>query len=149
MIEKEKRKIIKRIKKLCNILEIDHIGLITEGTKKLMKLLDSYFVLGNIGTYQAAEYILTKCDFDERVIGLKVGMGSGSICTTSIQTGVGAPTLFATAQVADAVQDYNSKMTVIADGGLKNPGDLPKALTVGADLMMSGHFFAGCTESPG
>ncbi|MBY9003599.1 MAG: IMP dehydrogenase [Candidatus Lokiarchaeota archaeon] len=120
-----------------------------EGTKKLMKLLESDFVLGNIGTYEAAEFLLTKCDFSENFIGLKVGMGSGSICTTSIQTGVGAPTLFATAQVADAVKDYNPKITVIADGGLKNPGDLPKALSVGADLMMSGHFFAGCTESPG
>ncbi|MHA1670981.1 MAG: IMP dehydrogenase [Promethearchaeota archaeon] len=120
-----------------------------EGTKKLMKLLDSDFVLGNIGTYEAAEFILTKCDFSDKFIGLKVGMGSGSICTTSIQTGVGAPTLFATAQVADAVQDYNPNISIIADGGLKNPGDLPKAFSVGADLMMSGHFFAGCTESPG
>ncbi|MCJ7648280.1 MAG: IMP dehydrogenase, partial [Candidatus Lokiarchaeota archaeon] len=96
-----------------------------EGTKKLMKLLGSDFVLGNIGTYEAAEFILTKCDFSDKFIGLKVGMGSGSICTTSIQTGVGAPTLFATAQVADAVKDYNPKIAVIADGGLKNPGDLP------------------------
>lgn len=120
-----------------------------EGTKKLMKLLDSDFVLGNIGTYEAAEFLLTKCDFSDNFIGLKVGMGSGSICTTSIQTGVGAPTIFATAQVADAVKDYNPNITVIADGGFKNPGDLPKALSVGADLMMSGHFFAGCTESPG
>ena len=54
-------------------------------------------------------------------------MGSGSICTTSLQTGVGAPTLFATAQVADAVEDYKSDLTLIADGGFKNPGDLPKA----------------------
>ena len=121
-----------------------------EGTVKLMKFLESDFVLGNIGTYQAAEYLMTKVDFaEERFIGLKVGMGSGSICTTSQQTGVGAPTLFATAQVADAIQDYNPKLTLIADGGFKNPGDLPKAIAVGADLIMSGHFFAGTEESPG
>lgn len=121
-----------------------------EGTAKLMKFLDSDFVLGNIGTYQAAEYIISKCDFvEERFIGLKVGMGSGSICTTSIQTGVGAPTLFATAQVADAIQDYNPKLALIADGGFTKPGDLPKAFAVGADLIMSGHFFAGTEESPG
>ena len=66
-------------------------------------------------------------------------MGSGSICTTSIQTGVGAPTLFATAQVADAIADYNSKIGLIADGGFKNPGDLPKAFASGADMVMSGH----------
>ena len=120
-----------------------------EGTRKLMDLLDADFVVGNIGTYEAAEYILTKCDYPEKFIALKVGMGSGSICTTSIQTGVGAPTLYATAQVADAIADYNPKMALIADGGFKNPGDLPKAFAVGADMIMSGHFFAGCTESPG
>ncbi|MFX0071916.1 MAG: IMP dehydrogenase [Candidatus Hermodarchaeota archaeon] len=120
-----------------------------EGTKKLMDLLEADFVIGNIGTYEAAEYILTKCDYPEKFIALKVGMGSGSICTTSIQTGVGAPTLYATAEVADAIIDYNPKMGLIADGGFKNPGELPKAFAVGADMIMSGHFFAGCTESPG
>jgi IMP dehydrogenase len=121
-----------------------------KGTKKLMDFLDSDFVLGNIGTYEAAEHLITKGDFDEdKFIGIKVGMGSGSICTTSIQTGVGAPTLFATAQVADALVDYDTKISLVADGGFKNPGDLPKAFTAGADLIMSGHFFAGSTESPG
>ena len=120
-----------------------------QGTKKLMNLLDSDFVIGNIGTYEAAEYIITKGDYPDNFIGIKVGMGSGSICTTSIQTGVGAPTLFATSQVADAIADYNPKISLIADGGFKNPGDLPKAFAVGADMVMSGHFFAGSTESPG
>ena len=120
-----------------------------EGTKKLMNLLESEFVIGNIGTYEAAEYIMTKCDYPENFIGIKVGMGSGSICTTSIQTGVGAPTLFATAQVADAITDYNPKIALIADGGFKNPGDLPKAFATGADMVMTGHFLAGCAESPG
>ncbi len=121
-----------------------------KGVKKLMEFLDSDFVLGNIGTYEGAEHILTKCDYDtDKFIAIKVGMGSGSICSTSIQTGVGAPTLYATAEVADAIQDYNPKMSLIADGGFKNPGDLPKAFSVGANMIMSGHFFAGCTESPG
>jgi len=120
------------------------------GTKKLMDLLESNFVLGNIGTYEAAEHIISKCDYaEDRFIGLKVGMGSGSICTTSIQTGVGAPTLYATAQVADAINDYRPDLSLIADGGFKNPGDIPKVFTTGADLIMSGYFFAGCTESPG
>jgi IMP dehydrogenase len=121
-----------------------------QNVRKLMNFLDSNFVLGNIGTYEAAEHLLTKADFnEEKFIGIKVGMGSGSICSTSIQTGVGAPTIFATAQVADAIRDYNSDIGLIADGGFKNPGDLPKAFSVGADMIMSGHFFAGCTESPG
>ncbi|MFW9819313.1 MAG: IMP dehydrogenase [Candidatus Thorarchaeota archaeon] len=145
---------LKEIDKYVDIFFIDVADFYKKddiiGTSKLMRLLESDFVLGNIGTYQAAEYLITKCDFiEERFVGLKVGMGSGSICTTSIQTGVGAPTLFATAQVADAIHDYNPKISLIADGGFTNPGDLPKAFAAGADLMMSGHFFAGTEESPG
>jgi IMP dehydrogenase len=148
------QKMLKEIDKYVDIFFIDVADFYKkadiEGTAKIMNLLDSDFVLGNIGTYQAAEYLITKCEFvEERFIGLKVGMGSGSICTTSIQTGVGAPTLFATAQVADAIQDYNSKLSLIADGGFIKPGDLPKAIAAGADLIMSGHFFAGTDESPG
>ncbi|MFX0036775.1 MAG: IMP dehydrogenase [Candidatus Hermodarchaeota archaeon] len=150
----QNQKLLKEIDKYVDIFFIDVADFFKrvdiQGTEKLMRFLESDFVLGNIGTYAAAEYLLTKCDFaEEKFIGLKVGMGSGSICTTSIQTGVGAPTLFATAQVADAIQDYNSKLSLIADGGFKNPGDLPKAFASGADLIMSGHFFAGTDESPG
>ena len=150
----ESQNMLKEIDKFVDIFFIDVADYFKkddiEGTAKLMNLLESDFVLGNIGTYEAAEYIITKCDFlDDRFIGLKAGMGSGSICTTSIQTGVGAPTIYATAQVADAISDYNPKICLIADGGFKNPGDIPKAIAAGADLIMSGHFFAGCTESPG
>jgi len=120
------------------------------GIKEIMENTKTPIVLGNIGTFEAAEAILTKWDFpDDKLLGLKVGMGSGSICITTIQTGIGAPTLFATAEVADAIKMYNPKMTLIADGGLKNSGDLTKAFAAGADVTMSGHFFAGCTESPG
>ncbi|MFX1572069.1 MAG: IMP dehydrogenase [Promethearchaeota archaeon] len=145
---------LKEIDKYVDIFFIDVADFFKkadiDGTEKLMRFLESDFVLGNIGTYQAAEHLITKCDFiDDKFIGLKAGMGSGSICTTSIQTGVGAPTLFATAQVADAIQDYNPKLSLIADGGFKNPGDIPKAIAAGANLIMSGHFFAGTEESPG
>ncbi len=146
--------ILKEIEKYVDIFFIDVADFYKKddivGTSKLMKFLESNFVLGNIGTYQAAEYIISKCDFvEEQFIGLKVGMGSGSICTTSIQTGVGSPTLFATAQVADAISDHNPKLSLIADGGFSKPGDLPKSFAAGADLIMSGHFFAGTDESPG
>jgi len=153
-VSSENQKTLKEIDKYVDIFFIDVADFYKkadiEGTKKLMEFLESDFVLGNIGTYDAGEFLLTKCNFDEnKFIGLKVGMGSGSICTTSLQTGVGAPTMFATSQVADAIVDYNPKISLIADGGFKNPGDLPKAISVGADMIMSGHFFAGCSESPG
>jgi IMP dehydrogenase len=150
----ESQNLLKEIDEYVDIFFIDVADFYKkddiEGTVKLMKFLESDFVLGNIGTYQAAEYLISKVDFvEERFTGLKVGMGSGSICTTSLQTGVGAPTLYATAQVADAINDYNPKLSLIADGGFKNPGDLPKAFAAGADLIMSGHIFAGTDESPG
>lgn len=127
-----------------------------EGVINIMKFLkkneiDTKFVLGNLGTYDGAADILTNPYLSEtdQFVGIKVGMGSGSICTTTVQTGVGAPTFFATAQVADAIKEHNPKISLIADGGFKYPGDLTKAFAVGADMIMTGHFFAGCTESPG
>jgi len=147
--------IFKEAANLADILMTDvaeyHKKADIQGTKEIMEIIDSKFVVGNIGTYEAAEDLICNTGFPEdKFIGIKVGMGSGSICTTSIQTGVGAPTFFATAQVADAIKDYApGKISLISDGGFKFPGDLTKAFAVGADMVMSGHFFAGCTESPG
>lgn len=146
--------IFKKIDKLCDIFMTDVADVFKSadlrGIKQIIENTTTPIVIGNIGTYEAAEHILTKldCDYD-RVIGLKVGMGSGSICITTIQTGVGAPTMFATAEAADAIAEYNPKISLIADGGFKNPGDLTKAFAAGADSVMSGHLFAGSTESPG
>ncbi|MBN2156366.1 MAG: IMP dehydrogenase [Candidatus Lokiarchaeota archaeon] len=144
----------KKIDELCDIFFTDVADVYKSndltGIKEIMDITQTPIVLGNIGTFEAAERILTKFDFPEdKLIGLKVGMGSGSICITTIQTGIGAPTLFATAEVADAIQMYNPKIALISDGGFINSGDLTKAFAAGADVTMSGHFFAGCTESPG
>ncbi|MCW4048296.1 MAG: IMP dehydrogenase [Candidatus Bathyarchaeota archaeon] len=117
-----------------------------EATKKILKEVNAEVIVGNIGTFQAAEDIITKL---EGVAGLRVGIGSGSICSTSVVTRAGAPTLFATSQVADAVRQYGSDITVIADGGMRNPGDVAVAMAVGASCAMMGNVFAGCRESPG
>ncbi len=143
-----------KIDELCDIFFTDVADVFKStdlnGIRTIMENTITPIVIGNIGTFEAAEYILTKMDFpDDKFIGLKVGMGSGSICTTTLQTGVGAPTLFATAEVADAIQMYNPKITLISDGGFKNPGDLTKAFAAGCNAIMTGHFLAGCTESPG
>jgi len=117
-----------------------------EATKKILKEVEAEVIVGNIGTYEAAEDCLTKLD---GVAGLRVGIGSGSICSTSVVTRAGAPTLYATSQAADAVKDYGADVPVIADGGLRNPGDIAVALAVGASCAMMGNVFAGCSESPG
>ena len=117
-----------------------------EATKKILKEVDAEVIVGNIGTYEAAEDCITKL---EGVAGLRVGIGSGSICSTSVVTRAGSPTLFAAAQAADAVKDYGADIPIIADGGLRNPGDIAVALAVGSSCAMMGNVFAGCTESPG
>jgi len=117
-----------------------------EATKKILKEVEAEVIVGNIGTYEAAEDCLTKLD---GVAGLRVGIGSGSICSTSVVTRAGAPTLYAASQAADAVKDYGADVPVIADGGLRNPGDIAVALAVGASCAMMGNVFAGCSESPG
>jgi len=117
-----------------------------DATKKILKEVEAEVIVGNIGTYEAAEDCLTKLD---GVAGLRVGIGSGSICSTSVVTRAGAPTLYAASQAADAVKDYVADVPVIADGGLRNPGDIAVALAVGASCAMMGNVFAGCSESPG
>lgn len=115
-------------------------------TKEIIKNIEADVIVGNIGTYQAAEDIITQLD---GVAGLRVGIGSGSICSTSVVTRAGAPTMFATSQVADAVKTYGSDIPVIADGGMRTPGDVAVAMAVGASAAMMGNVFAGCSESPG
>lgn len=117
-----------------------------EATKKIIKEVNVPLIVGNIGTYEAAEDCITKL---EGIVGLRVGIGSGSICSTSVVTRAGSPTLYATLKSAEAKENYNSKVSIIADGGITNPGDIAVALTGGASAVMMGNVFAGCKESPG
>ena len=78
---------------------------------------------------------------------VKVGIGSGSVCTTRIQTGVGMPQLSAVAECADAAHGING--TIISDGGVTCPGDVAKAFGGGADFVMLGSMLAGHVESAG
>ncbi len=99
-------------------------------------------IAGNIGTYQAAAD-LYNCGVDA----IKVGIGPGSICTTRIVAGVGVPQITAIIEVNKALTGKG--IPIIADGGIKQTGDLPKAIAAGADSVMIGGLFAGVEESPG
>lgn len=103
-------------------------------------------VVGNIGTAEAMKDALR---YVRRIDGVRVGIGSGSACITAVITRVAAPTLFAVSQVADALAGEGADIPVIADGGVRNPGDAALALAAGASCIMMGNVFAGCTESPG
>jgi len=97
---------------------------------------------GNIATAEAAEDLI-KAGADA----IKVGIGPGSICTTRVVAGIGVPQITAISDAAEVAQKYG--IPVIADGGIKYSGDLPKAIAAGADAIMIGSLFAGCEESPG
>jgi IMP dehydrogenase len=103
-------------------------------------------IIGNIASYDSAHYLLTqKCKPDA----LKVGIGSGSICTTRRVTGHGMPQITAIYQVYKAIKDLGLDTPIIVDGGLKYSSDVVKALAVGASGFMFGNVFAGTDESPG
>jgi IMP dehydrogenase len=99
-------------------------------------------ITGNIATAEAAE-LLIKAGAD----GLKVGIGPGSICTTRIIAGVGVPQLTAVYNVSQVAKKYN--IPIVADGGIKQSGDVAKAIAAGADSVMIGGLLAGHEESPG
>ncbi|AFC86002.1 IMP dehydrogenase [Frateuria aurantia] len=98
-------------------------------------------VAGNIVTADAAKALR-----DAGVDAVKVGVGPGSICTTRVVTGIGVPQLTAIDMVANALQD---EIPLIADGGIRYSGDIPKAIAAGASTVMLGSMFAGTEESPG
>jgi IMP dehydrogenase len=100
---------------------------------------------GNIATYDGAKRLI-----EAGADVLRVGMGPGSICTTRVITGMGVPQLTAVAEAVRAVKDVNStKVTVVADGGIRQIGDMAKALAMGASAVMLGSLLAGYDESPG
>jgi IMP dehydrogenase len=99
-------------------------------------------IVGNIATSEAAKDFLSL-----GVNGLKVGIGPGSICTTRVVTGVGVPQASAVDWVYKVSKDTD--IPIIADGGIKNSGDIVKALALGASSIMIGNLFARTKEAPG
>ena len=119
----------------------------TKGVVDVLKSVKERFpdvdvIVGNIATADAARYLV-----ENGADGVKVGIGPGSICTTRVVAGVGFPQFSAVLEVAAALK--GSGVPVIADGGIRYTGDIPKALAAGADSVMLGSLLAGTKESPG
>jgi IMP dehydrogenase len=119
----------------------------SEGVLKTVKQIrkkyrDLQLIAGNIVTKEAA-LELVECGVDA----VKVGIGAGSICTTRIIAGVGVPQISSVFNVAAALK--NKQIPLIADGGIKQTGDVAKAIASGADTVMMGGMLAGCEETPG
>ncbi len=119
-----------------------HSANVLDTVRAIREQYDIEIIAGNIATAEAASALI-----DAGVDAVKVGIGPGSICTTRIVSGVGVPQLTAIREacsVADA-----AGVPVIADGGVRQSGDLPKAIGFGASSIMLGSLFAGLDESPG
>ncbi len=119
----------------------------TKGVVAVLKDIKAKFpnldvIVGNIATGAAAKYLV-----EAGADAVKVGIGPGSICTTRVVAGVGFPQFSAVLEVAAAIK--GSGVPVIADGGIRYTGDIPKAIAAGADTVMLGSLLAGTKESPG
>ena len=130
-----------------DIITVDTAHGHSRGVLEMVKTIKTTYkdlnvIGGNIGTRDGAE-ALVEAGADV----VKVGVGPGSICTTRVVTGVGVPQLSAVMEIAEFTASKNIGM--IADGGIKQTGDIPKAIAGGADAVMMGSMFAGVDESPG
>jgi IMP dehydrogenase len=119
-----------------------HHGVIDTVRRVKAAFPDLQVVAGNIATAEAALALI-----EAGADGVKVGIGPGSICTTRVVAGVGVPQLTAIMNVAAAAAAAG--VPVIADGGIKQTGDIAKAIAAGADTVMLGGMFAGIDEAPG
>ncbi len=130
----------------CLVVDIAHghssyaIDTLKEIKKKYGRGVE--VVAGNVATSSGATDLI-KAGADA----VKVGVGAGSICVTRVVTGSGVPQLTAIIDAAEAAG--GSDIPVIGDGGIRNPGDVTKALAAGASTVMIGSLFAGTEESPG
>jgi IMP dehydrogenase len=118
-----------------------HSKNILEGVSRLKKLHPEIEVIaGNVATAKGAKDLI-----ERGVDAVKLGIGPGSICTTRVVTGVGVPQISAILEAAGVAGD----VPLIADGGIKQTGDIPKAIAAGACSVMMGGLFAGTDEAPG
>ncbi|MGA9121248.1 MAG: IMP dehydrogenase [Bacteroidota bacterium] len=117
-------------------------GVIAMVKRVRKKFPDLQLIAGNVATGSATRDLIRS-----GVDAVKVGVGPGSICTTRVVAGVGVPQLTAIMDCAAAAK--GSGVPIIADGGIKQTGDIAKAIAAGADSVMIGGLFAGVDESPG
>jgi IMP dehydrogenase len=122
-----------------------HTSRVMEAAKEVLPDLSADFIVGNVGSRRA---VFDALDELPRVDGFRAGIGSGSICITSEVTRVGAPTLFAVAEAASALEERKVDLPVIADGGIRGPGDAALAFASGASVAMLGSMLAGTAEAP-
>jgi len=117
---------------------------VIQKTKEVKKHFDVKLIVGNIANGATLRQLE-----DAGADAVRVGIGSGSVCSTSIQTGIGIGQVSSILDVLFTREQEGLKIKIIADGGIKSPGDVAKALSLGADVVMLGRMLAGTRETPG
>ncbi len=113
-------------------------------TEHIKNNFDAYVIVGNTANGKTLKQLV-----DAGADAVRVGIGGGSVCTTSVQTGIGIGQVSSLLDVYFAREEGKLNIKIIADGGIKNPGDVAKALALGADTVMLGRLLAGTREAPG
>ena len=101
-------------------------------------------IAGNVASYEATKYLI-----DLKVDAIRVGIGNGAMCSTSIKSGIGIGQVDAIMRALKAKEDLGSDIKIIADGGINTPGAMCKAIALGCDAVMFGRVLAGSEEAPG
>ncbi|MHB9012597.1 MAG: guanosine monophosphate reductase [Ignavibacteriaceae bacterium] len=113
-------------------------------TEEIKNKINVNLIVGNIAHGSSLKQLV-----DAGADAVRVGIGSGSVCTTSIQTGIGIGQVSSLLNVLFARDEKKLKIKIIADGGIKSPGDIAKAIALGADVVMLGRMLSGTRETPG
>ena len=146
---------IDRLKKLADFgIKIICIDIANGGSKmvgEFLKLIsrtisdyDLKIIAGNVASYETTEFLI-----NANVHAIRVGIGNGAMCSTSIKSGIGIGQVDAIIRSLEARSNLKSNVKIIADGGINTPGAMCKALALGCDAVMFGRVLAGTEESPG
>jgi IMP dehydrogenase len=127
---------------LCLDIAHGHAEHAIAATRELRRTVDIEVIAGNVATAQGARDLI-----EAGAHGIKVGVGPGSVCTTRLVAGVGVPQL--TAIMECAVACHEAGIPLCADGGIRMPADMSKAIAAGGDTIMVGNLLAGTSDSPG
>lgn len=146
---------IPRLEKLANEgVKIFCIDIANGGSKMMEEFLNSIqkmikeyelkIIAGNVASYETTKFLI-----ELGVDSIRVGIGNGAMCSTSIKSGIGIGQVDAIIRCLKAKKDMNSKVRMIADGGISTPGAMCKAIALGCDAVMFGRVLSGCEEAPG
>ncbi len=146
---------IERLKKLADFgIKIICIDIANGGSKMvgdflnaISNLVSEYklkVIAGNVASSETAAFLISA-----KVDAIRVGIGNGAMCSTSIRSGIGIGQVDAILRAVEAKNKLNSDVKIIADGGINTPGAMCKALALGCDAVMFGRVLAGTEEAPG